>query len=236
MENRLLLLLTAVLGLLTSISVPAPAAARHFAPAQDNLDALWADLYGEEPAASIAVLKLYKNPDAAVPFLKEKLPPLRLDADECRRLLKDLGSKDEKVWKPARETLDYLDPRLAIELEKLMEEVTENPARSRMVELCSERPADSLDGKDVSLRAVGADGFNFFDGRGSWWAEHRIERIGASSWTRKMAWTRAARAIAILEQINTPDSVSILKRLALGNPDAQPTKAARASLKRLAAL
>jgi hypothetical protein len=113
-----------------------------------------------------------------------------------------------------------------------MDEVIEVPARTRMVELCSQRPADSLAGKNVILRQAG-DGFNFFDGRGSWWAEHRVERIGVSSWNRKMAWTRAARAVAILEQINTPEAVKVLKRLAVGHPDAQPTKAARESLRRL---
>ena len=101
-----------------------------------------------------------------------------------------------------------------------------------MVELCSQCPADSLAGKDVALRPAG-DGFNFFDGRGSWWAEHRVERIGVSPWNKKPAWTRAARAVAILEQINTPEAVMALKRLAVGNPDAPPTKAARDSLKRL---
>ena len=232
----MLLVLTAVLGLLTSISAAAPAPAegerKQVVPAEAELKALWSDLYADDPAASNAVLKLYKNADAAVPFLKEKLLPLRLDADECRSLLKELGSKDEKVWKAAWEKLDYLDPRLAIDLKTLMDEVTEVPARTRMVELCSQRPADSLAGKDVILRPAG-DGFNFFDGRGSWWAEHRVERIGAHSWDRKMAWTRAARAVAILEQINTPEAVKVLKQLAEGNPDAQPTKAAKDSLKRL---
>jgi hypothetical protein len=89
-----------VLGLLTSISAVAPAPAKderkQVVPAEEELKALWADLYAADPAASNAVLKLYKNADAAVPFLKEKLLPLRLDADECRSLLKELGSKDER--------------------------------------------------------------------------------------------------------------------------------------------
>src|SRR5262249_27797696 len=195
--------LTPVLGLLTSIPAAAPAPAederKQVVTVKKELEALWSDLYADDPAASNAVLKLYKNADAAVPFLKEKLQPLRLDADQCRALLKELGSNDEKVWKAAWEKLDYLDSRLAIDLKTLMDEVAKVPARTRMVQLCSQRPADSLAGKDVILRPAG-DGFNFFDGRGSWWAEHRAERIGVAFWNRKMAWTRAARAVAILEQ------------------------------------
>jgi hypothetical protein len=199
---------------------------------QAELEALWSDLYAEEPTASSAVLKLYKNADAAVPFLKEKLQPLKLDADKCRQLLKELGSEDEKVWKAAWEKLDYLDPRLAIDLKTLMDEVTAVPARTRLVELCSQRKADSLAGKVVILKPV-RDAFNFNDGRYSWLAEHRVERIDSNIWNRKMAWTRAARAVAILEQIDTQEAVKVLQQLASGHPDALPTKSAKEGLARL---
>jgi hypothetical protein len=199
---------------------------------QQELKALWSDLYGGDPAAANAVIKFYKNADAAVPFLKEKLQPLRLDASQCRRLLKELGSPDEKVWKSAWEKLDYFDPRLAIDLKTLMDEVTEVPARTRMVELCSGKHADSLAGEDVGLRASGDGAFNFF-AQGSWWAEHRVERIDKPAWQPKMAWTRAARGVAILEQIGTQEAVKVLQQLASGHPDAFPTKAAKESLMRL---
>ncbi|HVK15128.1 MAG TPA: hypothetical protein VM597_40690 [Gemmataceae bacterium] len=198
-----------------------------------ELEGLWADLMKDEPAASLAVLRLYKQPEHAVPFLKAKLRPLRLDADQCTKLLKDLGSDDEKVWKAAWDELGYLDPRLAIDLPTLMQNVTDNPARTRMVELCSERPADSLAGKDVQIRPVGKDGYNFFADNGSWWAEHKIERIGGSVWNPKKAWTRATRGVAILEQLGTPEAVQVLEQLAGGHADAFPTKAAKESLGRL---
>lgn len=199
-----------------------------------ELDALWADLYQDEPTASTALLKLFKQPEHAVPYLKAKLQPLNLEPDRCRQLLKELGGDDEKVWKAAREELDYLDPRLAIDLQTLMNEVRENPDRTRMVELLSNRKADELLGKNVQLRPVGNDGFNFFDpASGSWWAEHRVDRIGASAWNPKKAWTRAARGVAILEQLGTPEAVAVLEQIATGHEDAGPTKAAKASLERL---
>ena len=96
MRDKMLLMLTAALGLLTPMVAAAPAP-KPAEISQKELEALWSDLYADDPAASNAVLKFYKNAGAAVPFLKEKLQPLKLDADQCRRLLKELGSKDEKV-------------------------------------------------------------------------------------------------------------------------------------------
>ncbi len=220
------------IGLFALPAVAAPVPADKEAKKKE-LDSLWAELYKDEPAAAHALLKLFKQPDHAVPYLKAKLQPLKLDADRCRQLLKELGSDDEKTWKAAREELDYFDPRLALDLQALMNEVTEKPARTRMVELLSTRDADSLAGQDVSIMPVGNDGFNFRSNNGSWWAEHKIERIGGSQWNPKPAWRRAARGVAVLEQIATPEAVKVLDGLADGHPDATPTKAAKESLERL---
>ena len=236
MRKSLFAVLPGVLSLFTAMFVPSLSHAddvpKMAKASQQELEALWSDLYVDDPAAANAVIKLYKIPSAAVPFLKEKLQPLKLDPAQCRRLLLGLGSENEKVWKTAWEKLDYLDPRLAIDLKTLMDEVIDLRVRTRMVEICSQRKVDSLIGKDVILRSAG-DGYNFFDGRGSWWAEDRVERIGAKSWDRKTAWTRAARAVAILEQIGTAEAISVLKQLGEGHPEAFPTKAAKDSLKRL---
>lgn len=198
-----------------------------------ELETLWAELSKDEPAASTALLKLFKQPEHAVPFLQSKLRPLKLDEKRCKELLKELGDEDEKKWKAAREELDYLDPRLAIDLQTLMNDITDNPSRSRMVELCSERKADELAGQQIKLRPVGADGFNFSSNGGSWWAEHKLERIGGHFWNPKRSWVRAARGAVILEQIGSPDAVKVLGQLAEGHADAFPTKAAKESLERL---
>jgi hypothetical protein len=228
MRNSILLLTVVLVGPLAAAPLPVNKEAK-----QKELDGLWADLIKDEPAASLAVLRLYKQPEHAVPFLKAKLRPLKLDGDRCNQLLKELGSDDEKTWKAAWDELEYLDPRLAIDLPTLMQNVTENPARTRMVELCSERKADSLAGKDVQIRPVGKDGYNFTADNGSWWAEHKVERIGGSFWNPKRAWMRATRGVAILEQLGTPEAVRVLEQLADGHPDAAPTKAAKESLGRL---
>ena len=69
-------------------------------------------------------------------------------------LLLILGNENEKIWKPAREELEYFDPRLAIEPEALMDHYKESPVRQRMVEVLSDRPAGQLAGKEVLLRRV----------------------------------------------------------------------------------
>jgi hypothetical protein len=163
------------------------------------------------------------------------MKPLKIDNDAAFALIDKLASDDEKVWKPAFEELEYFDPRLAVALEALMLDVTDSPARQRMVEVMSGRPAGSLQG-DVNLRKVGDDGFNFFGGNGSWWAEHKVERINAFAWANpKKKWTRAVRAIILLEHIGSPEAVTILKEMSTGHPDARPTKTAVEALARIAA-
>src|SRR5205814_10395922 len=127
-------------------------------------------------------------------------------------------------------------PRLAIGLEMLMEDIRTSPARQRMVEILSQRPVGSLEGKDVTIRRLGSgnEGFNFFDGRGSWWAEHRVARINAGvGGNLKKKWTRAVRAIILLEHFATPEAITILREMAGGHADAQPTKLAAEALDRL---
>lgn len=236
MRIRPISMLVGMLTLLSMLPILAPTSAgdetTQTEPTQEELNAWWADLYADDPAAANAIIKLYKNADAAVPYLMGKLQPLELQADQCEQLLKELGSDNEQEWRAAWEKLDYLDPRLAIDLDTLMANVTESPARTRMVELCSDRKADTLAGKNVIIRPAG-NGFNFFEGRGSWWAEHRVDRIGQSPWRRKRAWTRAERAVAILEQIGTPGAIDVLQQLSSGHPDARPTRAAMDSLDRI---
>ena len=201
---------------------------------QAFLEARWVDLEKGEPTASMALLELNARPKESVPFLKERMKPLKIDAERVRALLTELGSKDEAVWKPAFEELEYFDPRLAIGLETLMADVRDAPARQRMVAVMSGRAADSNDGKQVDLRKAGG-GFNFFSRPGgSWWAEAEVKLINSTPGRNpKSKWTRAVRAIALLEHLATPEAVTILKRVSLGHEEAQPTVEARSSLKRL---
>jgi len=201
-----------------------------------RLETCWADLEKGETPATRALLNLADRPKEAVSFLKTKLKPLRISSGEVKGLLLKLGSENEAVWKPAFEELEYFDPRLAIDLQTLMERYTEYPVRRRLVEILSGYLPDFLkEREDFQIRSVGT-GFNFSAksarGRGSWWAENRIDKInsGGLRGDLKKKWTRAVRAIVLLEHIHTPDAVAILKDMAGGHPEAYPTKVAQEAL------
>jgi len=68
---------------------------------------------------------------------------------------------------------------------------------------------------------------------GSWWAEVDVEKINSNSWLNpKFKWTRAVKAIALLEHIGSADAVALLKEIAGGHPLAQPTREAHQALQR----
>ena len=46
----------------------------------------------------------------------------------------------------------------------------------------------------------------------------------------KKKWTRAERAIVLLEHIQTPAAIAILEKMATGHSEAQPTKVAKEAL------
>jgi hypothetical protein len=205
-----------------------------------ELEDLWADLAGDEITASRALLKLADRPTEAVALCAEKLKALTIDEKGVRALLADLGDEEEQTWKSAVEKLEYFDPRLAIDLPTLMDAVTDRVPRARLVAILSgDRPADRLvqDKTPITLgRSVEKTGevyYNFRQG-GSWWAEYRVDRINVGTWGNKRKyWTRAVRAVALLEHVNTPAAVAVLKELATGHQDAQPTKVAKEALARL---
>jgi hypothetical protein len=201
-----------------------------------TMDAWWTDLEKDETDATRALLNLADRREDAVAFLRSKLKPLKVSTSEIRALLLKLGTENPNVWRPAFEELEYFDPRLAIDLETLMDRYKDAPRRQRMVEVLSGWKPGVLDDKEIRLRRVNQDGFNFSAApkMGSWWAEHRVDRIGIYSPDNpKKKWTRAVRAILLLEHIGTPGALAILKDMATGHPDAQPTKVARDCVERL---
>ncbi len=214
---------------------PEPARDREPKDGPVAFEAWWEDLEKWETEATRALLHMADRREETVAFLKTRMKPLKITAGEVRALLLKLGNRNETVWKPAFEELEYFDPRLAIDLETLMDRYKEAPGRQRMVEVLSGREAGSVGNKEVKLMGIGVQGFNFVSENRSWWAEHKIDRINREDgWGNpKKKWTRAVRGIVLLEHIATPSAVAILEDMANGHADAQPTKVARDALKRL---
>ena len=199
-----------------------------------QIDVCWTDLAKAEAEASCALLELYDRAKDTVHFLAARLMPLRISSAQMRGLLLKLNSANEQVWKPAFEELEYFDPRLAIDLQDLMQHVTESPGRQRMVEIMCGLDSGYLEGKEITLVPVN-EGFNFSVGNGSYWAEHRVSQINLHRRAApKPKWTRAERAIVLLDHVRTPEAVSILKVMATGHADARPTRIAKEALDRIA--
>ena len=114
-----------------------------------------------------------------------------------------------------------------------MKNTTEPASRTRLVEILSEKPADSLLGRPIELRPAGDGKFCFSistpQSVNTWPAERRWTGSISTGHVRP-GWTRATRAIILLEHIATPDAIAILKDMATGHPDAEPTKAAKQAL------
>lgn len=233
--------LVAALALSTLLSLAGSSPDDTRAPVDETLwERWWSDLEKGETPATRALLELADRPKDAVAFLAKKLKPLTISSAQVKALLLKLGNDNEAVWKSAFEELDYFDPRLAIDLETLMDRYTEYPLRQRLVEVLSGREAGTLEDRtELALSRTGT-GFNFTGKRATltarsgsaWWAEHRVERINSGDPRRdtKKKWTRAVRAIVFLEHIRSPDAVAIVKQMAGGHPEAYPTKVAREAL------
>ena len=118
-----------------------------------------------------------------------------------------------------------------------MEKITEDPARQRMVAILSDHPTERLNwlkGKTVELRKFDQGAFYFRVDNTSWEAESKVLNINSRTWgSDRKKWTRAVRAIVLLEHIGTPDAVSIIKAMATGHPEAEPTRVALETMKRL---
>jgi hypothetical protein len=228
------LVLLPLLGAFAGGADPPPSKDRQV-DSSKQLEAWWADLEDEDYKASRALLNLADRPAESVAFLKDKLKALKLDSVRLKAFLLRLGSDNEALWKQAFEDLEYFDPRLAMDLEPLLAKVTESPTRQRLVEVLSGREAGSLKDKKISLNKY-QNFYNFGAENGSWWAEDKVSRINANSWgCPKKKWTRAVRAMALLEHLHTPDALATLREMASGHPDAQPTRVAQDALKRLGA-
>jgi hypothetical protein len=198
-----------------------------------QLEVLWIDLMSEdELVAGRAILTLAALRDDAVEFLAEKMQPLQLTKERCKVLLLQLGGDDEKAARAAFDELCYCDPRLALNQRELCEELLKPLISRRLAAVLCDLPFDffcfdtwhwhSPDNKILRFNCGAIRDRDTPIG---------VEKIGTSQ--KKMRWSRAVRAISVLESLDTPKARAILARMAEGHPDAGPTKAAKEAVARL---
>jgi WD40 repeat protein len=130
--------------ILWDLTGPLPGVPRPKRPLTDRaLRALWQDLRGKDAARSQqAVWALADSPEAAVPFLRERLRPRKpADEQQVAALVRDLSSARVTIRKQATKELEQLDelaipglrhalkPGLALELRLRIEGLLDHAAR-----------------------------------------------------------------------------------------------------------
>ncbi len=183
------------------------------------------------------------RPDRAIAFLKPKLWPLKLDPKRAERLLTDLFTDNESVWKPAFDELTRYDFRLALPLREVWAKAETPDHRVRLKRLLLNEASPDDRFCDYRLTSEAGDDYlllrrekragipddqlpeglagSFNGGTGVY---EEVSRIGS--------WSREESAIHILDAIGTDDALAVIKDMATGHPDAAPTKAAVEVLKR----
>lgn len=203
---------------------------------QKEFDALWNDLHSrDELTVARAMFRLFSHRHDTVRYLKNRLQPLTLSAERLKTLLADLASDNDQKALAAYNELAYFDPRLALDDDALQNLLLNDPAARRLGDILCDLPFKTLVGDQwhwyspnrVVLRFNDAQAF--ISNRDAALAVANIGHHGVN----KKQWLSATRAVAVLEQIGTPEAIAVLEHFASGHPDAEPTKAARRILDRL---
>lgn len=205
-----------------------------------ELDAAWAELLSaDEQTAGRALLRFASHRDDAVEYLKTKLHPLRLTKERAAQLLADLGGDDEKAAQAAFLELTYFDPRLALGDQELRVALfdpvarRDKPGARKLAAVLLELPIDGLSGEKWHWYSPDNKVYRFNCGEAVLNRDTAIsvELIGTVG--RKASWTRATRAMVVLEYIGTSKALAIIDDMASGHPDAPPTKAAKLAGERM---
>jgi RNA polymerase sigma factor (sigma-70 family) len=234
-------------------ATPPPAESSGPQASAARYDRLWADLASpDQTKATGAALALATTPQKTLALFRERLGPVKADPPRVARLLADLDAEEFARRERASEELEYLEHYARPALEKALTGDLTPEARRRMQRLLDRLnarapivagAATAAPTRRRASTAVGASA-------PAWVGPQASTTIKAGSGTEATPagggegasapgssnpWLRAARAIAVLEHIATPEAQKLLQLLADGEPDAIPTREARAALKRLGA-
>jgi hypothetical protein len=218
-------------GVLLALCAVATCRAADPAP---RLDALWADLASpDEAKATRAALALAASKEA-VPFLKDRLKPVKADSKHVAQLIEQLDSEEFARREQAADELNYLGKFIKADLEKALAAKPSAEVKKRvqgMLDRIAGEAAVPGAPPAITGRSVGVSNNNgkitiIVDGK-------PLDLTPPAAPTPRMGWVRAARAAAVLEFVGTPEARKVLEGLADGESEATPTKAAKESLDRL---
>ena len=239
MHSKFKMMSVALLALGLAPNVRAfPAAPKVDDKADLSLELLWNDLMStDETKAARATLGLAAIPTEAAAFLKARLRPVKVDEATVAQLVKQLDSDEFETRQTAAQELEYLGKYVKTLLEKHLADSPPTEAKRAIRVLLDKMPSDEktpapqpkLMGRSVSVRSGGGEIQIIIDGK----------PLDLSAYAPKppplppAGWARAARAVAVLEYLATPEARQQLEKLAEGEADAPPTKAAKEALERL---
>lgn len=216
--------------------------------AQANSEAWWNDLASNDEAkASRALLAFSSDPKAATAFFKERLRPVKVDADKIRKLAAQIDNGNfgvrDAATKNLREEVDNLGRFAKPVLEEYLKSEISLEARRRIETILAQIPRDAKSaekaavdpppvGRNVSVRTVNGQVQIVIDGT-TYDLAAVVKKSPDHSASPFRPWLRAVRAIALLESFRTPEARMLLESLAIGEPEAAPTQEALNALKRL---
>jgi RNA polymerase sigma factor (sigma-70 family) len=207
------------------------------APAGKALDELWADLASTDEARSArAILALGATPRQAVPFLRDRLQPVKVDARKVATWIKQLDSESFRDRESAHRELEYLGKYVKADLEKAITDKSTAELKQRVKRLLKHigedaptpAAAQQLQGGDVSVSNINGKIEIKINGKVLDLSPQVIQKRSPQP-----AWQRAVRAVAVLEHIGTAEATRVIEVMAGGEAEALPTRAAAEALKRL---
>jgi hypothetical protein len=206
------------------------------ADAKSKVEALWADLLTNNEAKVVrTVLGLAATPRDTVAFLKEHLRPVKAEPRRVAALIADLDSSAFTVRRKAEEQLEYLEKYVRQPLRRALADKPSLDVSKRIDALLQRLPDEPLDEAEDLPSKLKKELTELEKIRAEYYAALRqLPHAPLAPTGPSPLWLRAKRAIMVLEHIATPEARALLTALAEGEPEALPTKEAKAALQRLA--